>query len=412
MPADPSLRHVEALVNHIVDNPDFSGILRAGLQAFLAALMEGEVSELAGAAFGERSEDRLTKRNGYRDRRFDTGLGTLEVRVPKLRRGTYFPSFLKVHQRSDEALILAVAACYQQGVSTRNVEAVANALGVASLKRSTVSEMAKRLDPMVEAFCGRELPACPYVYVDARYEMVREDHRVRKVAVLVAVGVREDGQREVLGFAIERVENEAYWSDFFDDLVRRGLDGVKLVISDAHEGLRRAIAKKLPQAAWQRCKVHFLRNLGSRVQRTHRPAVLALAKTVFAQETYDNAVAQRNAVVEALRRARKHDAADFIESTEEVLTFMQFPRDHWTKLHSTNCIERLNRELRRRTRVVSIFPHRGSLARLIGALLLEEHEEWMVGRRYISERSMGLLKAPLDAIEDVIPGAAELVVMP
>ncbi len=410
MTADQSLRHVEALVNQCISNSDTEDLLRRGLKAFLAVLMEAEVTELSGAAFGERSDERVTKRNGYRERRFDTPVGTVGLEIPKLRQGTYFPSFLTARRRSDEALIHAIVTCYQQGVSTRNVEAVVRTLGIESLSKSTVSEMVKRLDPQIKAFRERALPACPYVYLDARYEMVREDHHVKKVAVLIAIGVRKDGLREVLGLAVARVENEPYWGDLLADLVDRGLREVKLVISDAHEGLRKAIGKQLPGALWQRCRVHFIRNLSGRVSKRHRPTVLALAKTVFAQESFDAAVAQRKAVVDLLRNGGQPDAAEFLEGTDEVLTFMQFPYEHWTKLHSTNCIERLNRELKRRTRVVSIFPNRASIVRLVGALLLEEHEEWLVGRRYISERSMKLLEAPLEAIEASVPGASKLLV--
>lgn len=408
MAPEASLRHVEALVNHVVSNEDLSDLLRKGLEAVLAALMEAEATELTGAAYGARDDARKAQRNGYRSRGFNTGLGTLSLNIPKLRQGTYFPSFLASHRRSDDALTLAVARCYQQGVSTRNVESVARALGVDSLKSSTVSEMVKRLDPDVEAFRTRTLPQCSYVFLDARYENVREDNAVRKVAVLVALGVREDGHREVLGYGIERVENEAFWRDFIEDLVKRGLAGVKLVVSDAHEGLRRAIEKGLPAARWQRCKVHFLRNLGSRIPLRHRPALLALAKTIFAQQSHDEALEQRRRVAEVFRDAGREDAADFLEQTDEVLTYMHFPQDHWTKLHSTNVIERLNRELKRRTRVVSIFPDRESLSRLVGALLLEEHEEWIVSRRYISERSMKNLKSPQELLEDEVPGASKL----
>lgn len=406
---DPkATRHVEALVETILSHDHVEDVLRKGLEAVLSTLMEAEVEAVTGAGHGQRTDDRKTNRNGYRERTFNTGLGTSQLRIPKVRRGTYFPSFLQAHKRSDDALVLAVARCYQQGVSTGNVEAIVKALGVDSLKSSTVSEMAAALEPQVKAFGERELPRCAYVYLDARYEHVREDHAVRKVAVLVAVGVRMDGHREVLGFAIERVENEAYWRQFIEGLVERGLRGVELVVSDAHVGLRKAIEKALPSARWQRCKVHFLRNLGSRVRRNERPAYLALAKTIFAQPDWERAIEQRRRVVEAYREAGQHDAADFLESSDEVLTFMEFPQEHWSKLHSTNMVERLNRELKRRTRVVSIFPNRKSLGRLVGALLLEQHEEWIVGRRYISERSMKALLSEADQVEACLPGASGL----
>jgi transposase-like protein len=372
--------------------------------------MEAEVSEVAGAQYGERSESRLTRRNGYRTRSFQTGLGSSVLEIPRLRQGSYLPSFLRSHQRSDDALVMAVAQCYQQGVSTRNVEAIAQALGVESLKRSTVSRMAQRLDPQVEAFRTRALPECPYVFVDARYEFVREDHRVRKMAVMVAVGVRFDGVREVLGYGVARVENEAFWMDFLSDLRRRGLTGVRLVVSDAHEGLKAAIRKAFPSARWQRCKVHFLRNLAGRIPRKKRPAMVSLAKTIFEQDSPDEARLHRQLVVDIYVKAGLHEAADFLEQSEDVLTYMEMPPEHWSKLHSTNALERLNREIKRRTRVVSIFTDRKALDRLAGALLLEEHEEWMVGRRYIAERSMKLLKSHSEQLDELVPGAGALLV--
>lgn len=398
MTSEKSLRHVNALVEDVLSGGDVSGLLRKALEAALAAVMEAEVSEQLGAAHGERSEERQGHRNGYRDRTFQTGLGTSTLRVPKVRSGHYSPSFLTAYKRSDDALLAAVAACFHQGVSTRKVEAVMRELGVEHMKKSQVSEVVKRLDPQVEAFRTRPLGEFPYVWLDARYENVREDDEVHRVAVLVAIGVRRDGMREVLGVAVERVENEAFWEDFLAALLERGLSGVKLAISDAHEGLRKAIQKRLVSAKWQRCRVHFMRNLATRVGKRHQAACLALAKTIFAQESHAAALDQRHAVAEALRKAGQRSAADFLESTDDMLTYMLYPQDHWSKLHSTNVVERQNRELKRRTRVVSIFPNRDSLIRLAGALLLEEHEEWLVGRRYISERSMDQLYSPTEVL--------------
>ena len=398
MTSEKSLRHVNALVEDVLSGGDVTGLLRKALEAALAAVMEAEVSEQLGAAHGERAEGRQGHRNGYRERTFQTGLGTSTLRVPKVRSGHYTPSFLTAYKRSDDALLAAVATCFHQGVSTRKVEAVMRELGVEHMKKSQVSEVVKRLDPQVEAFRKRALGECPYVFLDARYENVREDNEVHKVAVLVALGVRRDGMREVLGVSVARTENEAFWDDFIASLVERGLKGVKLAISDAHQGLRKAIEKRLVSAKWQRCRVHFMRNLATRVSRRHQPACLALAKTIFAQESHETAMAQREMVARALRQAKQHAAADFLESTDDMLNYMLFPVDHWTKLHSTNVVERLNRELKRRTRVVSIFPNRKSLIRLAGALLLEEHEEWLVGRRYISERSMDQLFSPAEVL--------------
>ena len=338
--AEKSLRHVEEFVEGAKSSGMSLGLLREALEAVLAALMEAEVTELAGAGYGERSEERLARRNGYRERVFQTGLGTSILRIPRLRQGTYLPSFLRSHQRSDEALVLALAQCYQQGVSTRRMEAVAQALGVGSLSKSAASRMAGRLDPMVQAFRERELGEFPYVYLDARYEYVREDHRVRRMAVMVGVGVRWDGMREVLGYEVARVENRVFWEDFLRGLQRRGLHGVKLVVSDAHEGLRRAIEAVFPGSLWQRCKVHFLRNLAGRVPRKKRPAMVSLAKTIFEQESLEEAQEHRQLVASIFRKAGLEKAAVFLEESEEVLTYMQLPGEHWTKVHSTNALER------------------------------------------------------------------------
>ena len=412
MTSNMSLRHVMTFVKDILGDGDSKDMMRRGLEAMLATLMEVEVTEEIGAEHSQHSTTRTNQRNGYRSRQFQTGLGTSSLRIPKIRKGSYFPSFLAAYKRSDDALLAAVAMCYLQGVSTRNVQQVASALGVEHMKKSQVSAICARLDPMVDAFQNRELGEFPYLILDARYENVRENGHIHKVAVLVALGVRRDGMREVLGLAVERVENEAYWDAFINSLRDRGLKGVKLVVSDAHEGLRRAIEKRLPSAKWQRCRVHFMRNLSQRLPKKKRLAIVALAKTIFAEESLEDAKTQRREVVTIIRNAGYEDAADFLAETNEVLTYMEFPKDHWTKLHSTNLIERLNRELKRRTRVVSIFPNRAALVRLAGALLLEEHEEWLVGRRFIAEHSMATLYSPAEQLGLVdlsasLPGMVE-----
>lgn len=404
-----TMRHLDALLKGVLDNSnDLNGLLRRALEAALAAIMEAEVEQITNAPHGVATPDRQTRRNGYRTRRFDTGLGSLHLQIPKVRKGNYFPSFLQARQRSDQALIAAIAQCYQQGVSTRNVEAIAQALGVDELDENTVSRMAQTLQPMVDAFKNRLLPACPYVFLDARYEFVREDHEVQRMAVLIAIGVREDGIKEVLGYAVARTEHQNYWADLLRELKRRGLRGVKLVISDAHDGLKGAIRQEFAGSKWQRCKVHWFRNLAGYLPQKKRAALMTLAKTIFEQETQEEALVQRREVSKVYRQAKCEEAADFLESTVSMLTYMSFPMAHWRKLHSTNVVERLNRELKRRTRVVSIFPHRASLDRLVGALLLEEHEEWKIGRRYIAERSMAELKSMEEQLEALVPGASQL----
>ena len=398
MTGSESLRHVVAFVKEFLADGDSKNLLRKGLEAALAGLMEAEVGEQIGAGHGERAPGRAAMRNGYRERQFQTGLGTSTLKIPKLRAGSYFPSFLVSYKRSDDALLAAMATCYLEGVSTRNAAHVARALGVENMGKSQVSAICARLDPMVAAFRERELGEFPYVWLDARYENVREAGHIRKVAVLVALGVRRDGMREVLGVAVERTESEAHWDAFIESLRKRGLRGVKLAVSDAHEGLRRAIEKRLPGAKWQRCRVHFMRNLAQRLPKRKAPALLALAKTIFSAQSYKEAVEQRAEVAEIYEKAGFEDVAEYLTGADEVLTYMEFPAQHWTKLHSTNLVERLNRELKRRTRVVSIFPNRASLVRLAGALLLEEHEEWLVGRRYIAENSMDQLYSPAEQL--------------
>ena len=320
---NPSLRHVEALVNQVMGEEPVQNLLRQGLEAVLKAIMEAEVTEITGVTHGQRAGDeRKTHRNGYRTRTFQTGLGTSYLQIPKVRQGTYFPSFLRAHKRSDDALLVAIASCYQQGVSTRNVEAIAQALGIDSMKKSQVSDIIQSLDPQVKAFQERPLGGFTYVWFDARYEHVRENHQVHKVAVLVGIGVREDGMREVLGFQVQRVENLAYWDDFLRGLVERGLTGVRLAISDAHEGLRGAIEKRLPAAQWQRCRVHFMRNLAQRVGKRQRPALMAVVKTIFAQESHEKALAQRQLVAASLRRSGLEEVALFLETTDAVLTYL------------------------------------------------------------------------------------------
>lgn len=398
MTGSSSMRHVVDFVKAFMREGETKELLKKGLEAALSTLMEVEVSALTGAEHGERSVERVASRNGYRERTLQTGLGSSVLRIPKLRSGCYFPSFLVGYKRSDDALLAAVATCYIEGVSTRNVGPVMQALGVEHMSKSQVSAICAGLDPMVKAFQSRDLGEYPYVWLDARYENVREDGRIHKVAVMVALGVRKDGVREVLGTAVERTEHETYWDRFLQSLVARGLRGVRLVITDAHSGLRRALERALPAARWQRCRVHFMRNLAGMLPKRKQPALLALAKSIFAVDSHAEALKARAEVAELFRRAGQADAARFIEETDEVLTYMEFPPEHWSKLHSTNFVERINRELKRRTRVVSIFPNRASLARLMGALMLEEHEEWLVGRRYISEASMGALYSPLEQL--------------
>jgi transposase-like protein len=363
--------------------------LRELVRWMVQELMEGEVAAQIGASRDERSEARSTQRNGYRPRAWDTRVGTLELQIPKLRSGSYFPSWLEPRRRAEQALVAVIAEADLQGVSTRKVEALVQALGIAGISKSEVSRLAATLDEQVEAFRTRRLDAgYPYLWVDARYEHVREGGRVVSMAVVVAYGVRTDGVREVLGLEVGLSEDVVLWRAFFQSLVARGLHSVQLVISDAHAGLKEAIATVFVGAAWQRCRVHFMRNLLARVPRTAQAMVAATVRTIFGQA--DRTTAQRHLrdVCLTLRARFPQAVALLEEAEEEIFTFYDFPLEHRRQIYSTNPLERLNKELKRRSAVVGIFPNRAAVIRLLGALLAEQNDEWLVGRHYFSETSM------------------------
>ncbi len=373
----------------IEDGEDF---LREGVQALVRALMEVEVSSLTGAGYGERSEGRQNRRNGYRPRAWDTRVGTLEVQIPKLRQGSYFPSFLEPRRRAEKALLAVVQEAYVQGVSTRKVEDLVQALGMTGISASEVSRVCQELDDAVEAFRNRPIDAeYPYVWLDATYLKGRVDHRVVSQALVVAVGVNRQGEREVLGFDVGLSEDAAFWLEFLRSLKARGLGGVRLVISDAHEGLRQAIQTVFVGSSWQRCRVHFMRNLLSHVPKAAGSMVAATARTIFMQATPEQAKTQLHQVVETLR-GRWPKAADVLESAQEdILAYLAFPQSHWRQIYSTNPLERLNKEIKRRSDVVGIFPTRQSILRLVGAVLMEQNDDWITSRRYFSQESMALI---------------------
>jgi putative transposase len=348
-------------------------------------LMELEVEGLTGAPHGARSETRINHRNGYRERTWETRAGTVELRIPKLRQGSYYPAFLEPRRMAEKALAAVVQEAYVQGVSTRSVDALVKAMGMSGISKSQVSRLCEEIDGKVAAFLNRPLEGdWPYLWLDATYVKVRENGRIVSVAVIVAVAVNSDGRREVLGMAIGASEAETFWVDFLRSLARRGLRGVKLVISDAHEGLKAAIAKVL-HASWQRCRVHFMRNVLAHAGRQGRRVVSAFIATAFAQEDAAAAQAQWRQVADQLRpRATK--LAEFMDAAEpDVLAYMTFPKDHRLKIHSTNPLERLNGEVKRRTEVVGIFPNEDAITRLVGAILLEQNDEWAVQRaRYMT----------------------------
>jgi putative transposase len=362
-------------------------LVREMIATFANAMMSAQADQVCGADYGQRSEARTNQRNGYRAREWDTRAGTVELAIPKLRQGSYFPDWLLTHRRrAEQALVTVVATAYLLGVSTRRVERLAEQLGVKSLSRSQVSEMASHLDAQVAAFRARPLDAGPYtfVWVDALTVKVREAGRVINVHALVATGVNADGHREILGLDVASAEDGAGWLAFLRGLVARGLSGVQLVISDAHPGLVAAIGSALPGASWQRCRTHYLRNLLTRVPRSAQPHVATQVRTVFDQADADAVHAQYDRVVAALGE-KFGDAAEHLDDARaDLLAFAAYPREIWRQIWSNNPQERLNKEIRRRTDVVGIFPGRDALIRLVGAVLAEQSDEWTENRRYMS----------------------------
>lgn len=348
-------------------------------------LMELEVEGKTGAGYGEKSADRLVQRNGYRDRLWETRAGTVELRIPKLRKGSYFPAFLEPRRLAEKALAAVVQEAYVQGVSTRSVDDLVKAMGMTGISKSQVSRLCAEIDEKVKAFLNRPLEGdWPYLWIDATYLKVRQSGRIVSVAVIIAVGVNSDGRREVLGMDIGPSEAEPFWTEFLRKLARRGLRGVKLVISDAHEGIKAAVAKVF-NASWQRCRVHFMRNVLAHAGRQGRRVVAAFIGTAFVQDDAEAASKQWRAVADQLRPKVPKLAALMDEAEADVLAFMSFPKDHRAKIHSINPLERLNGEIKRRTDVVGIFPNEDAITRLVGALLLEQNDEWAVQRgRYMS----------------------------
>src|SRR6185437_3355366 len=368
----------------LLEKSSDADLLREMIGFTAQRLMELEVEGLTGAAHGERSADRINQRNGYRDRAWETRAGTVELRIPKLRKGSYFPGFLEPRRLSEKALAAVVQEAYVHGVSTRSVDNLVKAMGMSGISKSQVSRLCEEIDARVKAFLSRPIEGdWPYLWIDATYVKVRQSGRIVSAAVIVAVAVNSDGRREVLGMDIGPSEAETFWTEFLRKLARRGLRGVKLVISDAHEGIKAAVAKVL-HSSWQRCRVHFMRNVLAHAGKSGRRVVSAFIGTAFAQEDAEAAKIQWRKVADQLRSKLSKLAVFMDEAETDVLAFMNFPKDHRTKIHSTNPLERLNGEIKRRTDVVGIFPNEAAIVRLVGAILLEQNDEWAVQRRYMS----------------------------
>jgi len=393
MMTEPTIALMEYLRQMGLDgDADF---LREGVRLMSQLLMELEVEEMTGAGRYERTPERVNQRNGYRHRRWETRVGEIPLRIPKLRKRSYFPSLLEPRRRAEKALFAVVQEAYVKGVSTRKVDELLQALGLTGIDKSKVSRMCQELDELVEAFRNRSLEGeYPYLWLDAIYLKVRQNHRIVNQAVVIAIGVRETGERQVLGFAVGGSEDTAFWLEFLRSLVQRGLKGVQLAISDAHEGLKAAIGQVLAGATWQRCRVHLMRNVLAHISQGDKAMVAAAIRTVFAQPNRQAASQQLAEVVQAMRPRWPKAAALLEQAEDDVLAYMAFPREHWNRIYSTNPLERLNREIKRRTNVVGIFPHEGAVIRLVGAILMEVNDEWTIGRRYFSLETMRKLKEP------------------
>ena len=377
---------------------EHADVLRESLAWFVGELMEVEVGVKIGADLHEKSAERTTHRNGYRERTWQTRAGEIELAIPRLRSGSYFPSFLEPRSRSEKALVAVVQEAYVNGVSTRKVDRLVTQLGLAGMSKSTVSRLCAGLDEQVRCFRERPLEgAYPYLWLDAKVERVREPGGVRHKALVIAYGVHETGRREVIGIDVGEAETEAFWREFLRGLRARGLTGVQLGVSDAHEGLKAAIAKVL-SCPWQRCTVHFLRDMLGHCGKAQQPMIAAAIRQIFAAENAEEARERLAGVATALARSAPKVARLLAAAEEELLAFMAFPKEHWSKLRSTNPLERVNREVGRRSDVVGIYPNDAALIRLAGALLIEQNDEWLVARRYLSEESLqAVLAKPADA---------------
>ena len=367
--------------------------LRQGVELLSQLLMEAEVEQQIGAKKHERSEKRSNYRNGSRKRRWETRVGEIELAIPKLRQGSYYPSLLEPRRPAEKALLAVVQETYLKGVSTRKVDDLLKALGLTGIDKSKVSRICKELDQAVEEFRQRKLQeSYPYVWLDALYLKVRQNHRVVSLALVIAVGVDEQGERHLLGLDLGGSEEQAFWLAFLRSLLKRGLKSVQLVISDAHEGLKQAINQVFAGASWQRCRVHFMRNLLARIPHKDKQAVADAVRLIFDQPSRQSAEEQLHQLSEKINPIYPKAAALLLDAEADILVYKTFPKDHWRRIHSTNMLERLNREVKRRTKVVGVFPDQPSVIRLVGTLLMETDIDWRATqRKYFSLESMQLL---------------------
>jgi transposase-like protein len=382
-------------------------LARAMLASFAEALMSAQASMQCNAAYGERTDERENSRNGYRMRPWDTRVGSIDLAVPKLRRGVYSPEFLlQPRRRAEKALVAVVCQAYVEGVSTRRVDDLVRAMGIEGISKSEVSRMAEELDHVVAEFRNRPLDAGPYRYlwIDGVTQRVREGGRVVNVTAVIATAVNAEGHRVIVGFDIVTTEDTAAWTAFLRSLVARGLSGVELVISDAHGGIKAAIAQVLADASWQRCRTHFMANLAAKVAKGNWPMIAALVRSIFEQPDRETTWAQLADVVDKLSQAGFNDVVTYVmDAADDILAFSAFPTEHWPKIRSNNPQERLNKEIRRRTDVVGIFPNRQAVIRLVGALLAEQTDEWAIARRYVSIESLKVSRTDAPAANDPRP---------
>jgi transposase-like protein len=379
-------------------------VLRESVALMVREIMEAEIAQLAGAELGERAPGRrAAQRNGYRERRWDTRVGEIELEIPRLRTGSYLPSFLEPRRRAEQALVAVVQEAYVNGVSTRKVDRLVEQMGLRGLSKDQVSHMCRGLDEQVAAFRHRPLEGeYPYLWLDAKIERVREPGGVRQKALVIAYAVHESGRREVLGLDVGEAETEAFWTEFLHSLRARGLRGVRLCVSGAHQGLRNAIARVLG-CRWQRCTVHFLRDMLGHCNRSQQPMIAAAIRQIFAADSAREAHERLDEVIERLRSPAPKVTRLLENAAEDLLGFYAFPAEHWPKLRSTNPLERMNREVGRRSDVVGIYPNDAALIRLAGMLLIEQNDEWLVGRRYLSEHSIRLVLPEPRGAEEVSP---------